>query len=91
MSVVSKMPELWTNNEVLYKVNIYKRDWELYVEIDNYWNAKTNVNRLINNIVIFEKEGQVISCDHDLYNRINMAIDPFSWKVIRQIDSIIKI
>jgi len=75
MSKISKIPETWIYREILYKINIYKENWKLKVELDSEWNIKTNINRLIDKIIDYDKEWKVIKIDHDLYHRINNWID----------------
>ena len=90
MSIISKRPELWSNNEVLYKINIYEKNWELRIELDKNWNIKTNINSLVSRVISYKEEWKVVEVDHDLYCRINDWINPLNWVIKDNILQILK-
>ena len=87
MSNICSKPEVWSTGEgeILYFVNIYEEDWELKVELDSEWNIKTNINRLINKIVDYEKKWKIISVDHDLYSRLNSWINIVTLEIREEV------
>lgn len=62
---------------ILYSINIYNRNWELKVEIDEKWDIKTNMHGLINNIVNFKRylDSKEVKVEHDIYSRLNVWLN----------------
>lgn len=83
-------PDKWSHGQNLYKINIYKKDWKLFVELDDEWNIKTNINRLICEIVNYNKDWKVLEIDHDLYSRLNNWIDFIRWEISESTQEILE-
>jgi len=70
---------------IQHKVNIFNRNGELKVELDN-WKIKTDTVWLTKKNIDFKPylDSKIVKVDHDMYSRLNSWINDFTWEVSKK-------